>query len=456
MKNTTKLVPLAMAALLGATACGSDFLTQGEASRDPNRPTIATSSELFTGVQGGISAELGSDPSRVTALWAQQLQGTNVQYQNVDNYGLSEATTNGLNIQCYSGGGLVDVRRLETQAAAAKDSLFLGIAQVQEALLVGTCADLFGDLVYSQALKGKDNPTVDDQLAVYDSVQAVLSAAIVNMKATGPTNGGPGTADEVYGGSAAAWTKLAHTLKARYYFHTAEVNPNAYALALAETPLGISSNSGNYVGVYSGATGEQNYWYQFDVVQRSGYIAPDTGFVSLLQSRNDPRLDEYFAFDTHTHTYDDLSAARLSPSFSQPFVTYDENTLLWAEAAYRTGDQATALAKLNVERVNNGLPAETVAGSTLLREILTEKYISGFGEGEEPFNDYKRTCFPNLTPRAGAQSTVIPGRLYYDAAERQTNTNIPQPGQGFNGARNPNDPQRDRSLRQCVQGAALE
>lgn len=440
MKYAYQILPTVAAVLLGVTACQGDFLTQGEASRDPNRPTVATSAELFTGVQGGLSAELGSDPPRVTAMWAQQLMGTNQQYLNYDNYGVTEQTTNGFHTQCYAGGGLVDVRRLEAQAAAAKDSVFLGIAQVQEGLLIGTCADLFGNLVYSQALTGKPNPTLDNQLTVYDSVQAVLSRAIVNLTAKGPTNGGPGSADLVYGGSAAAWTRLAHTVKARFYFHTAEVRPAAYASALAEVPLGISSNAGNYVGVYSGAAGEQNFYYQFDVVQRAGYFIPDPGFVSLLQARMDPRLDQYFAFNTDDKAYEDLSATRLSPTFSQPFVTFDENTLLWAEAVYRAGDQTTANAKLNIERVNNGLPAESVTGPALLREILTEEYIANFGVGEEPYNEYKRTCFPNLTPRPTAQSQVIPGRLVYDAGERQTNTNIPQPGQGINGARNPNDP----------------
>ena len=36
-------------------------------------------------------------------------------------------------------------------------------------------------------------------------------------------------------------------------------------------------------------------------------------------------------------------------------------------------------------------------GTPLLREILTEKYIALFGS-IEPYNDYKRTCFPNVTP----------------------------------------------------------
>jgi hypothetical protein len=163
-------------------------------------------------------------------------------------------------------------------------------------------------------------------------------------------------------------------------------------------------------------------------------VIPNTNFVDLLASRNDPRRFTYFnAAGT------DLSAARLQPDFQQPFVTYDENTLIWAEAAYRTGDQVTALAKLNEERANNGLPPESVAGNALLLEILTEEYIVDFQLGEEAFNLYNRTCFPNLVP-TGVAGGPIPGRFYYDASERQTDKNIPEPGKAPNTLKNANNP----------------
>jgi hypothetical protein len=84
------------------------------------------------------------------------------------------------------------------------------------------------------------------------------------------------------------------------------------------------------------------------------------------------------------------------------------------------------------------LAAEVVAGTALLNEILTEKYIVDFQLGEEAWNDYKRTCTPNLAPTAAG--TPIPGRLYYDASEQNTDTNIPAPNTGVNGLRNKNDP----------------
>ena len=425
-----RLVGLVGAVVL-ITACNDNFLTCGECSNDPNRPQTATNAQLFVGIEAGTWALLESDMARITDMWAQQLIGTNLQYVDTYNYGVSEQTTNGFQAGLYTGGGLVDIRRLEQQTLATHDTMFHGVALVMEALVMGTGADLFGDLTYTHALTSEQNPSLDPQLAIYDSVQSLLTRAITELKSTGPSNIGPASSDLAYGGDPTLWTKLAHTLKARFLMHTAEVRPNIYPQVKAEASQGITDPSENFNAVFSGNANEQNFWYQFAVVQRPGYIAPNPQFVALLKSRNDPRLATYFNADQS-----DLNPALLLPNATQPLVTANEDLLLWAEAAARTGDNATALAKLNQERALVGLPAEgSLSGQALLSEILIEEYIADF-QSIEAWNLYKRTCTPNLTPVvAGA---TIPARLPYDVSERNTNTNIPALSQ--QPARNANDP----------------
>ncbi|MFL5576185.1 MAG: SusD/RagB family nutrient-binding outer membrane lipoprotein [Gemmatimonadaceae bacterium] len=437
MNILRRYTPLATIALLAAAGC-SDFLTGGDLSNDPNRPKQVTPRQLLVGAQSNLWSELSSDPARIGAMWTQQMTGAQQQYNVIYNYGVSEATTNGFHQALYLGGGLVDLRKLQAGAAEAHDSVTLGIGQVIEAALVGTGADLFGDIVYSKALNPSDRaPAPDKQLDVYRQVQTLLDQAILNLAATGPSNVGPAEADIVYLGDAGKWTKLAHTLKARFFLHTGEVaGLSAYQSALTEAEQGITDPADDYRSVFSGKAGEQNFWYLFDIVNRPGYLAPNPGFVSLLQSRNDPRLDAYFTFDPESNEFIDLSDAILDPGYDQPLITANENLLIWAEAAQRTGDDATALKQLNAEQTLAGAPLTSGSGNALLREILTEKYIALF-QTIEPFNDYKRTCWPNIVPVTSPPRT-IPGRLFYDTAERQTDPSLPPPS--AQPPRNENDP----------------
>ena len=424
-----KSIPIAALTLGAALGC-NDFLSGGDLSRDPNNPTKATNSQLFVGTQSYLWSFMESDAARLTGIFAQQFEGSGLGYLGIQTYDIDESTTNTLHQSVYLTGGLVDLRKLQAGAKAVGDSILVGTAQVEEAMLVGSAADIFGDIVYSNAFGGP-NPAPDPQLEVYDRVQTLLDEAIKNLAASGPTNFGPGPADLNYEGDPAKWTKLAYTLKARFYLHTAEVRPTtAYAAALAAAQKGMTTSADDYKAVFSGGAGEENFYENF-VKQRAGYLLPNATLVGILTARGDPRLTQYF---NAAHT--NLSAARLDPGFDQPIVTANENLLIWAEALQRTGQDGAALTKLNQARALAGLgPLSGLTGKPLLGEILTEKFIALF-QTIEPFNDYKRTCFPNLTSNVAGQ--IIPARLFYDVSEVQTNTSLKKASE--QPRRNANDP----------------
>ena len=66
---------------------------------------------------------------------------------------------------------------------------------------------------------------------------------------------------------------------------------------------------------------------------------------------------------------------------------------------------------------------------------MEEKYVATF-RTLESWNDYKRTCYPNITPTAGKPNVLA--RLPYGSNERSTNPNVP--ALGAQPARNWNDP----------------
>lgn len=437
---------LALLAAVGLTATACIDLEGNKLSTSPNLPTTATLDQTFVSVQGIGFATLTSDLPMFSNLVMQQLTGNGRQWVAYDQYNQPEDFFPVGSF--YVAGGLIDIRKGQEAARAANRKAYLGILQVWEVITMGPAADIYGDIGYSEAI-GDKPAKLDPQQNVYAALQTLLDDAIANLAAGGA---GPGSADLVYGGNVAKWTALARSLKARLYLHTAERIPGAYALALAQAKLGISSAANDYNSYQSTTLGEQNRWFEFKI-GRSDDVAAGRTLVELMRSRGDPRLAAWFEpngdgaiVGQYPYTLPRLGSEG-DPSWltddiagqgaSMPIITWAETRLMEAEAAYRTGDEAGARAALNAERAAVPLPAVGVGvtGPALLTAIMEEKYVVTF-RTLEAWNDYKRTCYPNITPTAG--KTNVLARLPYGSSERSTNPNVP--ALGAQPQRNWNDP----------------
>ena len=131
---------------------------------------------------------------------------------------------------------------------------------------------------------------------------------------------------------------MARTLKARLYLHTAEVNPSAYTQALSALctgaalntcTRGITSAAGDLNEYHSGASGEENIWWQFIARDRDSYMRPGKYLVDLMNSRSDPRRAEYLQLNAIRHVrrrragrrsrrdkHSNLGLTRLDPALS--------------------------------------------------------------------------------------------------------------------------------------------
>ena len=450
-----RYIRLSTAAALALVAAGcSDYLDCGECITSPTSPTQATSTQRLVATQAKLWQLTNGDLARESSMFMQMMAGVGNQYQVIDKYSL-DASGGGDFTTPYTGAGLIDLKKVEADSRASGDKTMLGISLVFKAWLLSVSADVWGDAPYTQAGQPDAFPTpvYDPQQVVYDSLQKALDDAIVNLAAG--VGSGPSAAELVYKGDRAKWTALAHTLKARLYLHTAERDASAYAKALTEANLGISSNAGDYVTVQTSTAGEQNDWYQFQVVgSRTSYMRAGAFGVNLLTSTSDPRLNELYQKSTSaptvvgatpgqslTSAMGNVSAKRLADTYGQPLVTYNENLLIKAEALFKAGNTQAALDTVNKERAawstavswHTAITLTPVAGPVTLEQIMNEKYTVLF-QNIESWNDYKRTCLPKLTPGNGA--VAIPGRLLYPTSERQTNgANVP-----VDPVRNWNDP----------------
>lgn len=450
----TRYIGVALAAALVAAASCGDYLQCTECVTSPTAPTQATATQRIVATQSKLWQFVNGDLARQSSMFMQQMAGVGNQYQVIDKYSL-DASGGGDFTTPYTGAGLVDLKKVEADSRANGDKTMVGIALVLKAWLLGVSADIWGDEPYTQAAQADAFPTpvYDPQKTVYDSLQNALSDAITNLSAN--VGAGPSGAELVYKGDRAKWTALAHTMKARLYLHTAERDASSYAKALAEANLGISSSAGDYVTVQTSTAGEQNDWYQFQVVgQRTSYMRAGAFGVNLLTNSNDPRLTELYQKATGAATIvggtpgqslttamGNVSAKRLVDAYGQPLVTYNENLLIKAEALFKGGNAQAALDTLNKERASwataniwhSAITVTPIVGPVTLEQIMNEKYIVLF-QNIESWNDYKRTCYPALVPGNGA--VAIPGRLLYPTAERQTNgANVPA-----DPVRNWNDP----------------
>ena len=408
--------------------------------RNPNEPTTATINQLFVASQTSLTVQYTSDLARTACVWMQQCAGTERQYQELGLYRYGEDSYDAPFSLVYTGGGLIDLRRMQTLADSSGDDVYGGIVRVMEAMQVGLAADIWGDIPYSEAISNRNSPKLDPQQDVYNAIQAKLDTAIVKLAGDGP---GPGDVDLFYAGDATKWSRLAHTIKARYYLHVAErLGQSAYQNALREALLGLQGSSDDFRAIAAENPQSNNAWYQFTVIQRAGYMFAGQFLVDLLKQRSDPRLQQFFLPNAtgqfvgakpgdQTSSVFSGFMVETEPAFRQPIATWQENQLMIAEAASRSGNASQALTAVNKVRQSVSLAA---LGSVSLNQVLEELYIVLF-QNPEVWNLYKRTCFPALTPAPG--SATIPGRLLYAAGERNANPNIPDPGQ--QPARNWND-----------------
>ncbi len=441
---------------LSGAACG-DYLQGPGLTEDPNNPVAASAAQQLIAFQASISTRLEGQTARNAGVYTQQIMGTNNQQLTyATQYGITEADVGGQMTGYYTGAGLVALRNIQAYGAANSDPTLLGIAKIWEGFSFGMATSVFGDLPYTEANDPSIlTPRLDAQQAIYADVQTRLDEGITALLSA-PTTGNCDPADLIYCATTVTravqisrWIAAARTMKARFYLHLVERNGNAaYTLARTQALLGIAEAPTTAAQAYHGqAPGDfrtfhgstldvdGNIWAEF-LTARGGDIGAASNMVSLLTSRGDPRLSQYFtvngagvAFGVNQNNVlvgagpassINLTVRRVL-TFRQPIVTWAENQLILAEANFQLTGAASALPFVNAVRAALGMSA---LGSVTYQDVMLEKYVAMF-QNIEVWNDYKRSCVPTLA-RYGT-ATEIPGRLPYASAERSANPNIPTP-----------------------------
>jgi hypothetical protein len=109
-------------------------------------------------------------------------------------------------------GILEDIRLMNILATDAEQYNHIAIGQVIQSYVLTTLVDFFGDIPYSEALKGSENlnPKLDAGADVYAAALQLLDDAIANF---GRGSGANPQNDFFYGGDYDNWVKAANSLK---------------------------------------------------------------------------------------------------------------------------------------------------------------------------------------------------------------------------------------------------
>ena len=455
MKNTFSFILIASMLVLPSCEIPTDL------NDNPNEITLQdVDANLFlNGAQLANIMVQNSHVNRITGMFSGQLIGYTSLYSNIYGYSLSTVESNDEWRGCYTG-VLTNVRHI--REAAPDDKLLVGMSKVLEAHAVGTLAILMGDVPYLEVVSETADPKFDSQISVLAAMTSLLDGAISDL---GSASSRSEDYDIYYGGDKDKWLAAAYTLKARYALVQSD-----YAGALSAAGSGISSSAGdmNFIPRGEAATseGDKNLFNAILSGSRTGDLGNNGSYLlELLNDTTSAYRGNAKTNETARHNYykiDETSGEgnlgvieRFEP---MPMVTYFENQLIKAEAAARTGGDG--LGHLNDYRAwlagggrlnaafndsagilydayvsadfasggmenSDGVSAETA----LLREIIEERYVSGFGT-YMPFNDHRRlrgdsetdliVPFPLNTTAASAHVERIP----YAQDELTSNSNM--------------------------------
>lgn len=446
MKKIIKYITLTVL-LFSMFFTGCEKWIDTDINIDPDVPSEVPMDLLMASMEANLAYQIGGNRAvKTSAILLQQLNGVDRNSNGEANYSISATDVNDFWRRMYYQ-GMMDAFAIIDKAEELASPYYSGAAKICMAMSLGTLTNLFGDIPYSEAFKGSEGvltPAYDSQQNIYIAIENLLSESITELQSTENVFDIEG--DLIYGGDEDDWLEAAYALRARY-----ALNKGDYANAL--TYAGNSFGSGGDFKLPFGSENNQaNPIYQFNSIAVWGDdIVMASTFIDMLNTVSDPRLPFYADLDggggysgsvpgSEDDNVSDLGDYNDSPDAPVIFSSYVEMKFIEAECYMQQTapdtDAAAAAYKVAVaaslsdvtDGANNSawLTAniDIEDGTTItLEKIITQKYIAMYST-VVPYDDFRRTGYPTLTPVAGAGA--IPVRFPYPQSEIAYNKdNVP-------------------------------
>jgi len=367
-------------ALLGMCLCFAMSCQKAlDINNDPNKPATATPKLVLPTAQVGMALAVGHWNYN-GSMWAQYWTGgQGVGTANLERYNMTGSDVETAWSHAYSK-ALADMNFL----IKSDQPVYAGMGKIMSAYLYQMLVDLFGDVPYSEALKGAPEdggilaPKFDDPKAIYGSLINMLDEGINNVQETGVLIESPGSEDLLYGGNINKWIAFANTIKLKLYVR-ADSTANAIALINSGAEF-INSSSIAKVDFTESAKNANPLYTRFDGSGLGMYYVAAAASIDYLKSVGDPRIDALYtkptagdstgvhvgirsgqvnidaeyelvggeSADDRRKEYSNISSTVYNFNIPVYFITASESKFLQAEAVIKNSGDATTL-------VNDGI-----------------------------------------------------------------------------------------------------
>ncbi len=428
---------------------------------DPKSASKVTPDVVFTDVEVALFNQIGSVDVNYNVFRLLAQYQTEVTYTNEATYNFSDRTLPDTHWAVLYRDVLANAEEVKkivngtTYVDSQEKVNKLALTEIVEVYAYQMLVDAFGNVPYTEALKGADNsrPKYDDAKTVYYDLITRLDAAIADLsKDAGSTTFG--SADILYSGDVSKWLAFANSLKLRFALRLADYDATKADKMISEAVASgvFTSQDQSAILHYTGTAPYVNSYYQQYVLDNRKDYVPSNTFVDKLNALSDPRLASWFTTVSGAYVgltygkagkyskFSHFNSTIINATYPVIISDYVEVEFLLAEAVERglgsvSGtaeshynaaitasmkywgvsdvDAATYLAQPSV--------AYATAASTWQEKIGTQKWIGLFDRGIEGWNEWRRLDYPKLNPPTGDKYSDIPVRFPYPYNENKLN-----------------------------------
>jgi hypothetical protein len=435
--------------LLGA-GCNKvkDF---GNVNTDPSRTVTSIPSALLTNVEAGLGGYASTGTEAISGgQYAQYF--TETQYSGTSLYNLPQND--------FSGNYTGNLNNLQIIINQAPTKNMVNVAKILQQYIFWVVTDSWGDVPYSEALKGIANiqPKYDSQQDIYKGILTNLTAAINAL------DGSAISGDIIYNGDVASWKRMANSLKVLVAVQMSRTTETTVASAAVKEAIAsgvITSKDQNFTLVYPGVNYKSAWWNQYN--GRKDFAESKT-LTDYTASTNDPRQA---TFGGESEVAGNLNTSNIGVPYGLArlnVIAFTDANPKWARVLrgdYRLeGGSVTLITAGEVhlaraEAANLGWTTESAtsefaeglgasfeqwgltnaAGKTFagtlgtvnLQLISTQRWVASYPDGHQAWNIWRKNGYPKLTPAPDAvnASKLIVRRFVYATNEYNTNgTNV--------------------------------